>query len=135
MQVGMFLLGILFGMGLLLSGMANPQKVQGFLDIAGNWDASLAFVMGGAVLVTLVGFNWRKQHTLKPAWAEAFQKPSAVGIDSRLLTGSALFGIGWGLVGVCPGPALVMVGMLRSEMLWFFGALVVGTLMFQWQNR
>ena len=135
MRIGMFFLGILFGISLLFSGMANPQKVQNFLDLFGQWDASLAFVMGGGVIVTLIAFNWGKNKLVKPTLAEKFHTPSAIHIDSRLLIGSAIFGIGWGLVGVCPGPALVMVGMLRPEMLWFFGALLVGVLLFKWQNQ
>ncbi|HRL34247.1 MAG TPA: YeeE/YedE family protein, partial [Neisseria sp.] len=91
----MFLLGLLFGFGLLLSGMSNPQKVQDFLDVFGRWDASLAFVMGGAILVTLIAF--RGSRSAKPLCAPAFQEPATTRIDRRLLAGSALFGIGWGL--------------------------------------
>ena len=128
----MFLLGLLFGFGLLLSGMSNPQKVQDFLDVLGRWDASLAFVMGGAVLVTFIAF--RVGAAGKPRCADAFQSPGNVRIDGRLLAGSALFGIGWGLAGICPGPALVLAGMLRAEMLWFGGAMLAGMWLFRLQK-
>ena len=135
MNIGMFLLGILFGCGLLVSGMANPQKVQNFLDIAGTWDASLAFVMGGAVCVTLWAFRRPAGGADKPLRADAFQTPAARRIDRKLLSGAALFGIGWGLVGVCPGPALVLTGMLRGEMLWFMSAMLAGMWLFRLQNK
>ncbi|MDO5639268.1 MAG: hypothetical protein Q4G28_05300 [Neisseria sp.] len=131
MNIGMFLLGVLFGFGLLVSGMANPQKVQNFLDLSGSWDASLAFVMGGAVWVTLWAFARPKKKAGKPLRADSFHLPAAKQIDRRLLAGAALFGIGWGLVGVCPGPALVLTGMLRGEMLWFMGAMLVGMWLFR----
>ena len=97
--------GLLFGLGLIVSGMANPAKVLGFLDIFGRWDASLAFVMGGAVVVTAIGFRtiFKAQ---KPLYAGQFSIPSRTDIDLPLVGGATLFGVGWALVGLCPGPAI-----------------------------
>src|SRR5512147_3349998 len=97
--------GIIFGLGLAISQMVDPAKVIGFLDLAGNWDPSLAFVMAGAVAVSFFGFR-AAAGRLKPYFAEAFQMPKATDLDARLLGGAAVFGVGWGLVGVCPGPAI-----------------------------
>ncbi|MFY7777613.1 MAG: DUF6691 family protein [Elstera sp.] len=124
-----FGIGLLFGIGLIVSGMSNPAKVLNFLDLAaiptGTWDASLALVMIGAVSVGLLGFGlvlgWRK-----PLLAERFWLPSARGIDRRILIGPAIFGIGWGLVGFCPGPALVGLGAGSSAALVFIGTMVLG---------
>lgn len=102
MRIGALLLGLLFGFGLLLSGMANPAKVQGFLDWFGGWDATLAFVMGGAVALTLPLFQWAAKRP-QPLLAGSWYAPAMQGIDRRLILGSALFGIGWGLAGICPG--------------------------------
>lgn len=113
------LAGALFGAGLLVSGMTNPAKVQGWLDIFGNWDPTLAFVLGGAILPMAVA--WRvaaRQHA--PVLGGDFPAPSAPVIDRRLLTGSALFGLGWGIAGLCPGPAAASL---------FFGGLPVGLFM------
>ena len=101
MRIGALLLGLLFGFGLLLSGMANPAKVLNFFDIAGSWDPSLALVMGGALLVSVPGFALIRRHRPDACAAPAYQH-----VDTRLLAGSALFGIGWGIAGYCPGPAL-----------------------------
>lgn len=101
--------GLVFGLGLIVSGMANPAKVYGFLDIAGAWDPSLAFVMIGGILVASIGFFFAGKRS--QSWLRLpFQMPTARGIDHRLVLGSLLFGIGWGLAGICPGPALVLVG-------------------------
>lgn len=134
---GVFLSGLLFGFGLLVSGMANPEKVQNFLDVFGNWDSSLAFVMTGAVIVTLWAFRAGRstKPKIRPRWSERFHNPEAAHIDKPLLLGSALFGIGWGIAGICPGPALVLVGMLRVEMLWFCGAMAVGMWLYHLQNK
>ncbi len=105
--VGVALLaGILFGVGLAISGMANPWVVQGFLDITGDFNPQLMFVLGGAVGVTLPAFRW-VQRQPRPRWADSFHLPTKRRIDAPLLGGAALFGIGWGLAGFCPGPALV----------------------------
>ena len=100
-----WLTGLVFGLGIAISGMMNPAKVLNFFDIAGTWDPSLAFVMGGAVTVTFIGYRlvWRRP---APLFERAFQLPTARQIDLRLVGGSALFGIGWGIAGYCPGPAL-----------------------------
>ncbi|WP_119153379.1 DUF6691 family protein [Caldimonas tepidiphila] len=105
-----FLSGLVFGLGLLLSGMANPAKVLGFLDLAGAWDPSLAFVMAGAVGVGLVAFALARRRT-RSLLGAAMRLPDARRIDRRLVGGSLLFGIGWGLAGFCPGPGLVALGM------------------------
>lgn len=108
MMVTAFASGLLFGLGLLLAGMANPAKVLAFLDLAGAWDPSLMLVMGGAIAVAAPAFAWakRRQRTLLGAPLEL---PQARQIDRRLLIGSALFGAGWGIAGICPGPALVLL--------------------------
>jgi len=104
-----FAAGLVFGIGLLLSGMADPGKVIGFLDFAGEWDPSLAFVMGGAVLVGLWAFRFAGRRA-RTFLGGALQLPQARDIDLRLVIGSVVFGIGWGLAGFCPGPALVAFG-------------------------
>jgi len=128
------LAGLLFGLGLAVSGMTDPLKVQNFLDVAGTWDPSLAFVMGGAVLVTFVGFRlaWRAG---KPWFDTGFHLPSATAIDLKLLTGAALFGIGWGLAGYCPGPALSTLALGNHEVWWFVPAMVAGGLLQRWQAK
>ena len=115
--------GLLFGLGLIASGMANPAKVQGFLDISRAWDPSLAFVMGGAIAVASLAFALARRR--ERAWSGAlFEWPASVGIDTRLLCGGALFGIGWGLAGFCPGPALVAMSSGMTEA-WIFGAAMI----------
>lgn len=119
------LAGLVFGLGLIVSGMANPAKVLGFLDIAGSWDPSLAFVMGGAIGVGVVAFFVARQRTVSFIGAE-MKLPTARHIDSRLVIGSVLFGIGWGIGGFCPGPGLVAVGMGEIKALVFVAAMLVG---------
>jgi len=109
--------GFLFGIGLWVSGMANPRKVLGFLDITGDWDASLMLVMGGAVAVTLVGFRIYKTK---------LQPPTRKDIDFPLVAGSAIFGIGWGIAGYCPGPAITALATLSAESVVFVAALLAG---------
>lgn len=104
--VALLVSGILFGIGLVVSGLGNPAKVQNFLDIAGTWDPSLAFTMGGAVITTAIGYRLVLGRSA-PLFAPRFQLPTRSDIDVSLIAGAALFGIGWGLVGYCPGPALV----------------------------
>ncbi len=117
--------GLLFGIGLTLSAMLNPAKVIGFLDLFGNWDPSLAFVMGGALLVTLPGyFILRKKE--KPLLETQFFWPEATQIDAKLIGGAVLFGIGWGLSGLCPGPAIAGIGALNVNSFIFLGAMIVG---------
>lgn len=124
-RVSPFLPGLLFGLGLCLSGMTSPTKVLGFLDLAGAWDPSLAFVMVGAIAVAFVAFcvASRRATTLS---GRAFQLPTSKAIDARLVGGSALFGIGWGLAGLCPGPAIVNLGYLNSRAALFVLAMAAG---------
>jgi uncharacterized protein len=127
--------GILFGMGLTLSDMINPQRVLGFLDVAGSWDPTLAFVMGGALLVTFPAFQLVRRFG-KPLCATQFQIPTNRVIDKRLVSGAALFGIGWGLVGLCPGPAIAVLVTLQGDAFVFMASLVAGMLLFQvWDRR
>ncbi len=117
--------GLIFGLGLILSGMGSPTKVQNFLDFFGQWDPSLGFVMGGAIAVGLVAFTWAKQRQTALLGAP-MQLPTSTAIDRKLLTGSALFGIGWGLAGFCPGPALMNLSTLNPEVWLFVAAMLAG---------
>ena len=118
------LAGSLFGIGLLVSQMTNPSKVLAFLDIFGDWDPSLAFVMGGALLVTLVGYRLVLKRS-EPLFADNFRLPTRSDIDARLIGGAALFGIGWGLAGLCPGPALAGLAFGGSAIAVFVVAMLV----------
>ena len=109
-----FISGSIFGVGLIISGMSNPQKVLSFLDIFGNWDPSLMFVMIGAISITAIYFIIIKKKSTK------------LSIDKKLVVGSSIFGIGWGLVGICPGPAIVVVGSANIKGVIFFIALLIG---------
>lgn len=117
--------GALFGLGLAVSGMANPAKVIGFLDVTGNWDPTLAFVMGGAVLVTLVAFRLVLRQP-RPVLDEGFSVPRKAHVDGRLLGGASLFGVGWGLSGFCPGPAVVALTTGLPSVFAFFAAMLAG---------
>jgi uncharacterized membrane protein YedE/YeeE len=117
--------GLIFGLGLCLSGMINPAKVLGFLDLAGNWDPSLALVMGGAVTVAFVAFRVAARRTRSFANL-TFEIPKTRTIDAKLAGGAVIFGIGWGLVGLCPGPAIVNVGFLDGRALLFVLAMIAG---------
>lgn len=118
--------GILFGLGLSVSGMLDPAKVLNFLDLAGHWDPTLAFVMGGAILVTFPAFQLARRRAAKPLLAPAFNLPKQTLIDRRLLTGSAIFGIGWGVGGFCPGPAIAALSSAQWPVLAFVVAMVAG---------
>lgn len=118
-------LGLLFGTGLVLSGMADPAKVLNFLDFTGTWDPSLAFVMGGAVAVAFVGYRLVLRQPA-PVAAERFHLPTARGIDERVVVGPAIFGFGWGLSGFCPGPALTGLGLGAPGTLAFVPAMLAG---------
>jgi len=118
-------LGLLFGVGLVVSGMSNPAKVLNFLDLFGSFDPSLAFVMGGAVIVAFLGFRLARMRD-KPLLAPRFQLPTRRDIDARLIVGPALFGIGWGLGGFCPGPAFTALGLGAPGTLVFVPAMLVG---------
>jgi len=119
------LAGLIFGFGLIVSGMSNPAKVLGFLDLAGGWDPSLAMVMVGAIGVGAVAFLAARKRTVSLIGAE-MKLPGAGSIDRRLMAGSLLFGIGWGIAGFCPGPALVALGMGESKALVFVCAMLAG---------
>lgn len=119
------LAGLVFGLGLLISGMANPAKVQNFLDPLGAFDPSLIFVMAGAVLVTFIGYRLVLSRP-KPMLATRFFLPAAKDIDARLIGGAALFGIGWGLSGFCPGPAITSLPLLAKGTLAFVPAMLAG---------
>ena len=129
-----FLIGLLFGWGLLISGMTDPGKVLGFLDLAGAWDPSLAFVMGGGVLVGLVGFALAKKRTTS-FLGSAMHLPTSRDIDRRLVLGSLTFGAGWGLAGFCPGPGIVAMGAGESKATLFVVAMIAGMLAFELLNR
>lgn len=124
------LAGMVFGIGLLMSGMTDPAKVQGFLDVFGRWNPSLAFVMGGAIVVAIGAFTLatRRAATGRKSWSgEPIELPTSNGIDARLIGGGVLFGIGWGLAGFCPGPALVALSSGFGPALWFVPAMLAGT--------
>jgi uncharacterized membrane protein YedE/YeeE len=126
--------GLVFGIGLIVSGMSNPAKVVGFLDLAGNWDPSLAFVMGGAIAVGLVTFRFAKTRTLS-LLGEPMALPTNTTIDKRLVLGSLIFGIGWGIAGFCPGPSLVAFGMGYSEAVVFVVSMIIGMGVFAFLER
>ena len=129
-----FLVGLLFGLGLLLSGMTDPSKVIGFLDLAGPWDPSLALVMGGAVAVGFFGFALAKKRS-QSLLGGAMHLPGSRQIDRRLLIGAALFGAGWGIAGFCPGPALVSMATGEPKALVFVAAMLAGMLVFEIADR
>lgn len=120
-----FVAGLIFGLGLIISGMADPAKVLNFLDILGSWDPSLAFVMGGASLTAFVGYRlvWRRGN---PVMSSKFDLPTSAAIDAPLLTGAAIFGAGWGLGGYCPGPAWTSLAIGSPGTLIFLPAMLVG---------
>lgn len=126
-QIVAFLAGLAFGFGLLVSGMSSPDKVLAFLDLAGAWNPSLAFVMGGAVL-TAAPLFWLAQRRNRPLAGEAFDTPDSTLIDRRLIGGAVLFGTGWGLAGICPGPAVVNLVLAPMATLPFVLAMIAGIL-------
>lgn len=117
--------GTLFGAGLTLSGMTDPARVRGFLDLFGEWDPTLAFVMGGAVLVMAIAWRLRARMAV-PMFGEKFSLPERRDLDAPLLTGSALFGVGWGIAGLCPGPAIASLALSPVAVLPFIGAMLAG---------
>ena len=126
--------GLIFGVGLMVSGMSNPVKVLGFLDIAGSWDPSLAFVMVGAIVVASLAFFVARRRT-RSLLGLPMQLPASATITPRLVLGSAAFGIGWGLAGFCPGPALVALGAGYPKAIGFVAAMVAGMLVFELVER
>lgn len=128
------LVGLLFGIGLILGGMTNPAKVIGFLDLFGNWDPSLAFVMGGAISVGLVAFRIAGGRPTS-LLGEPMRLPTRNDIDKRLITGSLVFGAGWGLAGFCPGPALVALGTGSLKAAIFAGSMLAGMAVFEMIER
>ena len=123
--------GTLFGLGLAISGMVDPAKVIGFLDLAGDWDPTLAFVMGGALLVAIPAFRLILKRP-RPVLADKFELPTNKDVDTRLLAGSAIFGVGWGLAGFCPGPAVTALASGLVPVFVFVAAMIVGMAVYKW---
>lgn len=123
-----FLIGAIFGVGIVISGMGNPAKVQNFFDIFGTWDPSLSFVMAGALLVFAPGYFLLVRPRTAPVLEAEFRLPQRRAIDARLVGGAAVFGIGWGVVGFCPGGAIPMAGTLDGRVFLFIAAMVAGML-------
>lgn len=128
------LAGFVFGLGLALAQMINPRKVLAFLDLAGAWDPSLVFVLGGAVMLAAVGFRGARALG-RPRLDADFRLPATRGVDISLLAGAAIFGAGWGLAGYCPGPAVSSLAYGNPEALWFVPAMLVGAAGRRWQLR
>lgn len=133
-RISEFIVGLLFGLGLLLSGMTDPSKVLGFLDLAGPWDPSLALVMGGAIALGFFAFALAKQRTTN-FLGGSLKLPHAREINWRLVTGSLTFGIGWGLAGICPGPGLVLTASGQWKAALFVGAMLVGMAAYELLDR
>ena len=129
-----FGVGLVFGLGLIVSGMANPAKVLGFLDLAGPWDPSLALVMAGAIAVAFLPFQWAKRQKMSLLGAP-MQLPTSTRLDRRLVLGSGWFGAGWGVAGFCPGPGLVALGMGVPQAYVFVLAMLAGMLLFEGLER
>lgn len=125
------LAGLLFGIGLLISGMTDPVKVQGFLDVFGAWDISLALVMGSGLAVAIVGVQLAKRGKLSLV-GSPIEMPTKTKITKKLVIGAMLFGIGWGLVGICPGPGIVLLGTGQWQAYVFIPAMIIGMLVYQW---
>ncbi len=125
-EVAALICGLLFGLGLAMSGMTDINKVVGFLDITGQFDPTLIFVMGGGLLVSLPFFQFGIKRLNKPFFAGGFNLPTRKDIDTRLVTGAVLFGVGWGLVGLCPGPALASLAYGNPDVLYFVVAMLAG---------
>jgi uncharacterized protein len=123
--------GTLFGLGLAISGMVNPQKIIGFLDFAGDWDPTLAVVFGGALLVAIPAFRLVLKRS-RPVLADEFELPTNKDVDARLLTGAAIFGMGWGLGGFCPGPAVTALASGLTPVFAFVAAMVAGMAVYKW---
>ena len=133
-RVSEFIVGLLFGWGLLISGMTDPGKVIGFLDLTGLWDPSLALVMGGAIAVGFFAFGAAKKRT-RNFLGGALHLPTSSDIDKRLILGALLFGAGWGLAGFCPGPGIVSMAAGQPKAAVFVVAMLAGMLVFEWMDR
>src|SRR5215475_742013 len=125
--------GFIFGLGLCLSGMADPSVVQGFLDLAGAWNPALLFVMGAGLLVTLIGYRSVFARG-SPLWSSRFDLPTSTTIDAPLIAGAIIFGIGWGLAGYCPGPAVVSLASGRGAVVLFVLSMLVGMMSVRWMR-
>ncbi|WP_432745839.1 YeeE/YedE family protein [Methylobacter sp. G7] len=134
LNISALLAGLLFGLGLIISGMTDPSKVIGFLDLAGAWDPSLAFVMGGAILVGAIAFAIAKKRQ-RSLLGAPMQLSSATELDKRLLLGSLVFGIGWGIAGFCPGPAVVSAAAGQSKAWIFVAAMLAGMALYNMIER
>lgn len=132
--ISAFVVGLIFGTGLIISGMTDPSKIIGFLDVAGAWDPSLAFVMGGAVLVGLIAFRFARRRTVS-FLGGAMHLPNARLIDRPLVLGSLAFGVGWGLAGYCPGPAVVAFGSGQDKAVVFLVAMIAGMALYEAADR
>ena len=132
--IASFVIGLIFGLGLIVGGMTDPSKVIGFLDITGSWDPSLAFVMGGALLVGVIAFRFARHRTAN-FFGGAIRMPTKNDIDKRMVIGSLLFGIGWGMAGFCPGPAITSIGTGNTKALLFVLAMVAGMALFEGIER
>ena len=119
------IIGVVFGIGLAIAGMLNPSKVSGFLDVFGDWDPSLAFVMGGGVLVNTIGHSFVMKRKA-PIQCTTFSMPTSTNIEKPMVIGSVIFGVGWGLAGLCPGPVVANLFLNGQAMLPFFGLMIVG---------
>ncbi|NUG23905.1 DUF6691 family protein [Acinetobacter lactucae] len=129
-----FIFGALFSLGLMISGMSNPEKVLGFLDIFGQWDISLMFVMLGAIAVAFIPFQKAIKNP-KTLFNEQIQLPMTTQIDQRLIVGAFIFGIGWGVTGICPAPALTLIGLGHFEALYFIVAMLLGMFIYRVLNK
>lgn len=129
-----FIFGSLFSLGLMISGMSNPEKVLGFLDIFGQWDISLMFVMLGAIAVAFIPFQKAIKRP-KTLFNEQIQLPMNTQIDQRLIVGTFIFGIGWGIAGICPAPALTLIGLGHFEALYFIVAMLLGMFIYRVLNK
>lgn len=131
-HVWSFLLGGLFALGLMVSGMANPEKVLSFLDLFGNWDPSLAFVMAGAILVAFIPFQKAvRSHQATTIFNTPIKLPNKIQLDRSLILGAFIFGIGWGIAGICPAPALTLIGLGHYEGMYFIIPMLVGMLIYE----
>jgi hypothetical protein len=128
------LCGAVFGAGLGIAQMTDPRKVLNFLDLAGAWDASLLFVLGGAVVFAFAGYRVVLRRA-RPSFDDRFHLPTSTSVDAALVGGAVLFGLGWGLAGYCPGPAIASLGLRNPEALWFIPALMLGALAQRWRER